>query len=124
MKESNLELFYDNRGWLILGNVVSKDEVSTIVENPVQVAVNPTPQNQFQVQMFPLFFLEFINDKSRANPVSWSFPTQLCTFPSSNIDMIDRLINQYKSVFSQVQNVPQIPEDAQPKPKVVKLLDD
>lgn len=124
MKEKNLELFYDNRGWLILGNVVNRSKDSIEIENPVQVSVNPTPQNQFQVQMFPLFFLEFINDESRAEPITWKFPVNLCTFPTNKIDMIDRLVNQYESVFSQVKNVPVIPEGAQPEPKVVKLLDD
>ena len=124
MKEKNLELFYDNRGWLILGNVVNRSKDSIEIENPVQVSVNPTPQNQFQVQMFPLFFLEFINDESRAEPITWKFPVNLCTFPTNKIDMIDRLVNQYESVFSQVKNVPVIPEGVQPEPKVVKLLDD
>jgi len=116
-KESTVVTFIDHIGRTIIGELVKSDTSYLTVKNPAIIHVQPTQQGQLNVQTIPLYFREFIGEKSRANGTVWKFNASNIVL-GEDVDNDARLIDQYHKLFSAA-----VPA-SQPKEKVVKLFDD
>ena len=126
-----LTTFLDMVGRTIIGEKITEtDEVLTI-KNPVVIHVTPQPDPQGNVrmalQLFPLFFREFLVDKSEA--IEWDFLKANITIPKKQPMFDFKLGIQYRQLFIdtpapvQVQAPAQVPTPNKPS-NVIKLFDD
>lgn len=119
-------VFLDRVGRTIMGNLVDQtDQTILRVENPVVIIVGGDNTGKMSVQLFPLFFREFLGDKN--SDVHFDFKKSDTTL--TDIDAIDfRLQAQYNQMFSKnntfVQQGEQPPAEQQSKEKVVNLFDE
>jgi hypothetical protein len=120
-------IFLDRVGRTIMGIVVEQTSENILrVQNPVVIIVGGDNTGKMSVQLFPLFFREFLGDKN--SDVQFDFNKSDTTM--SNIDAIDfRLQAQYTQMFSKnntfVAQGEQLPPTEQPKQeKVVNLFDE
>lgn len=122
-------IFLDRVGRTIMGTPVDQNENTDVlrVQNPVVIIVGGDNSGKMSVQLFPLFFREFLGDKN--SDVTFDFNKSDIT--TSNIDAIDfRLQAQYTQMFSKNntfvgdgQTV--APQNEPPKEeKVVNLFDE
>ena len=126
MSDKNLSVFIDNIGRTILGETVSDTKTTLEIKNPAIVHVQPNQQTgQISVQLVPVFFKEFqAGDK---NDSTWVWlKSNLVT--AKDVDLDDRLKQQYTNMFSAIVAPPQ-PQLAGAgaggdTPPVVKLCDD
>jgi len=111
-----LTVFLDNIGRTIIGKIALETADTLTVENPALVHIQPNPQtNQLQLQVLPLFFREFQNNRFASS--SWNFNKNHIT-TSSPIEFAPQFVSQYEQIFAEPQT------SAQGEPKVVKLFDD
>jgi hypothetical protein len=100
----------------------STDDNILNVSNPVVIMVGGDNSGKMTVQLFPLFFREFLADKN--TDVVFSYKKNTVTF--SDINAIDfRLQAQYTQMFSKTNTFGS--PDAQPpatEQKVVNLFDE
>jgi hypothetical protein len=99
MSEENKKttIFLDTVGRTILGELIEQNEEVTTVLNPVILNIVPAEGGRMTVQLYPLFFREFLADKS--DDVSFSFKNKNIT--QTNIQAIDfRLLAQYAQLFN------------------------
>ena len=114
---NKLTVFLDSVGRTILGKTVKEDDVFLSVENPALVHIQANPQtNQLQLQILPLFFKEFQENKS--DSTVWNYR-------KANISIADEIkfASQFYAQYEQLFN----PPVAQPQPQsenVVKLFDE
>jgi hypothetical protein len=94
----SLIIFLDSIGRLILGEKVdSTDDKNFNVKNPVVIMINGDQTGKMSVQLFPLFFREFLADKS--SEVILHYKKDAITL--SNIETLDfRLQTQYTQMFN------------------------
>jgi hypothetical protein len=124
---SKLILFLDPIGRNILGEVVdNKPETNLFVKNPVILHVADSGGGKMSVQLLPLFFREFLADKT--SDVTFSYQKDKITI--TDIDAFDfRLQAQYNQIFSK-QSVFVTPEQQtqqqpqQPSNSVINLFDE
>lgn len=108
--------FIDQIGRTILAEYVDISGPSYIVKNPAMINVNQMPNGQLQVQLFPLFFAEFLAETSRVNGTTWKFNLgQITTTDDTVVDQ--RLQDQYDRVFGAKAAAPA-------EAPVIKLFDD
>lgn len=118
-------IFLDPVGRTIMGTVVDTNKENTLsIKNPVVIIVGGDNTGKMSVQLFPLFFREFLGDKN-ADVV---FNYRKDNVVLSDVDAIDfRLQAQYNQMFSK-NNAFVAPEgQAQSQPtdqKVVNLFDE
>jgi hypothetical protein len=101
MNTSNtkLSVFLDYLGRSIIGEVVEKTDSLIKVKNPVILHVPPSPDNsgRMSVQLYPLFFREFLADKTE--DVVFDFLKDKVV--ETSIEAIDyRLQAQYTQMFN------------------------
>jgi len=112
------EVFLDNLGRTILGTVTKATDNVFTVKNPVILNVVPLENGKMTLQLFPLYFKEFLADKSE----DIYFDYQLSQITRSSIKAVDfRLAGQYAQMFSQPQQ--QATENSE-KAGVVNLFDE
>lgn len=109
-------VFLDGVGRTILGRL-SKDEGGILaIQNPALVHIQPNPgNNQLQLQILPLFFREFQEDKTI--PTVWNYNKSNITI-SEDINLSLQFVAQYEQLFQTA------PPQPQGEPKTVKLFDD
>lgn len=125
--KSKMMLFLDPVGRTILGEDASEEGSKDTfkVKNPVLIIINGDKTGKMSVQLFPLFFREFLADKEQ--DVVLSYNKNNITF--SNIEALDfRLQSQYTQMFNKNNMfVPPTPE-AQSQPAtggdVINLFDE
>jgi hypothetical protein len=110
MKNTYVALI-DQVGRNIIGRLVSQDERSITLHNPVILYTQPTQNKQLQVQSFPVFFFEFISKQHR-DQNNWTYPKSSVVI--SDVVLDDNIINQYLAI-----NTPAAPESG----KVVSIED-
>jgi len=124
---SDKVVFIDSIGRTILGeeNSSKSTKTSLAVDDPSIVFVQPNPENgQIQVQVIPLYFKELVAEKARKGKVTWLF-NRSTIIPNSNLEIDDKLHQQYERVTSIDENPPGIvTSDDAGEPEVVKLFDD
>jgi hypothetical protein len=116
-------IFLDTVGRTIMGILSdTTDDKILNVSNPVVIMVGGDNTGKMTVQLFPLFFREFLADKN--TDVVFSYKKDTVTF--SDINAIDfRLQAQYTQMFSKA-NTFGSPEAQHPatEQKVVNLFDE
>lgn len=119
MSEQNIITFIDHIGRTILGLLVEETKDAILVKNPAIIHVQPTQQGQLNVQTIPLYFREFIGDKSK-NETTWKYNKSSIVL-GVNIDNDSRLIDQYHKLFAAT-----VPATAagESNEKVIKLFDE
>lgn len=123
MSDKKYITFIDNAGRSIFGTAVTDNESILEVENPVMIMVQQQENQQMAVQLYPLFFAEFIKPDDAGKRVS-RFTYSKASIATSGIEVDPRIIEQYEKVVNPVL----IPAGEAPKPseepEVVKLFDD
>jgi hypothetical protein len=124
-KNSNHVLFLDSVGRTILGESVEDAANSNVlkVKNPVVIMINGDKTGRMSVQLFPLFFREFLADKESDVVLSY----QKDKITESNIDALDfRLQAQYTQMFNKNNTFvsPQEQPAQQPDGGVINLFDE
>ena len=124
MEEKNYSTFIDNAGRAVFAEVEADTPEELIVKNPVMITVQQGEQGQMAVQLFPLFFQEFVtpdDNESRAN---------YFTYRKSNIavgtgfSIESRIVEQYEKIVNPtlVPNTPVAGNNEETE--VIKLFDE
>jgi hypothetical protein len=120
-----LIVFLDYVGRTILGELSSEDEDTLKVGNPVVLSTNNTQDGRMSIQLFPLFFREFLAEKEA--DIVFSYKKNLIT--TTDIEAIDfRLQAQYSQIFNRsniyVPSGQGTPAPENRGPDVIKLFDE
>jgi hypothetical protein len=122
MSKQNIVTFIDHIGRTIIAEQhADSDKNKLVVKNPAIIHVQPTQQGQLNVQTIPLFFREFVSEKTRNDGTIWAFKRDNIV-EGVQVDNEPRLIDQYNKLFSG-----QLADTANVAPtteKVVKLFDE
>lgn len=111
---NKLIVFLDSIGRTIIGTLASENGDIFSVQNPALVHIQANPQtNQLQLQILPLFFKEFQENKSESTV--WNYKKANITI-ANDITFAGQFIAQYEQLFQ--------PPQPQGEPKVVKLFDE
>ena len=121
----NLTVILDPVGRTLLGEVAESTDGKYAIKNPVVLHIVPADnQGKMSVQLLPLFFKEFLADKT-ADVVFTYDPSRIAT---TNIDAIDfRLQGQYAQMFNPANIVVAPDQDSSAgddSGKVVNLFDE
>jgi hypothetical protein len=119
--KTNIIVFFDSVGRTIVGEKLDSEsnEKITAVKNPAVIHISPNPQSgQLTLQILPLFFKEFLADKSSST--TWLYKKDLIT-ESKDIVFDFKLQAQYQQLFA---NAPAPSQPQQNSPDVVKLFDE
>ena len=120
-----LTTFLDSLGRTIIAESVAEQSTDThlAVKNPVIVHIVPVGNNgQMTVQLLPVFFREFLADKSE--DTTWHYNRNSIT-ESGSVVFDFKLTAQYQQMFSKSSLVvPAGATESQPSPDVVKLFDE
>jgi len=118
---NNITTFIDHIGRTVIGEFLGDNGDGTFsVKNPAIIHVQPTQQGQLNVQTIPLYFREFVGEKSKANGTVWKYNYATVVI-GVDIDNDARLIEQYSKLFTEQ---PVIAAPGSTEPPVVKLFDD
>ena len=116
---SNKITFIDQVGRTILAEAVETTTTQLVVKNPAMINVNQLQNGQLQVQLYPLFFAEFLSESSRVAGTTWKFNlAQIVTTDDAVVDQ--RLVEQYDRVFGAKAPAVSAPAET----PVIKLFDD
>ena len=99
-----ITVFLDYVGRTVFGETLDSEDVNVLkIKNPVILHVPPSDASgRMAVQLFPLFFREFLADKS--DDVVFSY--QKDKIIMSNIESIDfRLLAQYGQLFNKNNSI-------------------
>ena len=124
MSDKNYTTFIDNAGRAVFTEVEKDTSEELVAKNPVMITVQQGKQGQMAVQLFPLFFQEFVtpdDNESRAN---------YFTYRKSNIavgtgfSIESRIVEQYEKIVNPtlVPNTPVAGNNEEPE--VIKLFDE
>jgi len=120
-KNNTLSIFLDQVGRTVIGEILTDESTDTIlaVKNPAVVAVAQQQTGQISLQILPLFFKEFLADKS--DSTVWYYKKENIV-PCKTMLLDFKLNAQYQQLFTNIQQ-PQQPATP-PQTDVVKLFDD
>ena len=124
MSNTTLTVILDSVGRTILGETVtSTDATKVSIKNPVVLHVIPADnQGKMSVQLLPIFFREFLGDKTGDVTVTYDV-TRIST---TDIDALDfRLQAQYSQMFSKTNSfaAPSAPA-GETNQQVINLFDE
>ena len=131
-KDNKITAFIDHVGRAVVGRLVKETKDVLEVDNPAVVNINVQQENnQIAVQLLPYFFREFISPDTEDGKTTWTFQKNN-TVTSSNLELNDNLVSQYKGIFEapvgELQAgppvVPPTSEEDVAEPEVIKLFDD
>lgn len=110
----------DNTGRNILGELSKETDSTVDILNPVMITVQPQ-NNQFQVQLIPLFLAEFIAVNDAGRNFTYTYNKANIAIGNS-FDIDPRITAQYDKII-EASNVskPTIKKDVQPE--VIKLFE-
>ena len=125
MAEKKYTTFIDNAGRAIFTEVASETKDTFVAKNPVMITVQQGEQGQMAVQLFPLFFQEFVQpgeNDSRANYFTY-YKNNIAIGTDFQIE--PRIAEQYEKIVNP-QLVPNTPnqQNNQGEPEVINLFDD
>ncbi len=114
--------FLDAVGRTLVGTVVKETETHLHVENPAIVIVQPNPStNQLQMQLIPVFFKEFLDDKSQK--LVWEYSKSSVTVTSEKLQFAAQFVAQYENMWRPFTQSAAA-EEPTAEPSVVKLFDE
>lgn len=124
MSETNnpkMVVFLDYVGRTILGELLEEKNDTLNVRNPVILHVVPAEGGRMSIQLLPLFFREFLADKS--GDVTFNFKKNCIT--ETSVDALDfRLNAQYSQMFNKNNTFGSPQPEESNSPSVVKLFDE
>lgn len=97
---NKIVVFFDSVGRTILGERVDANTTDTVlsIKNPAVVHIMPNQQTgQLQLQILPLFFREFLADKTE--PTIWNYNRSLIT-EAQDVAFDFKLQAQYQQIFN------------------------
>ena len=121
MSEKKYITFIDNAGRAIFSEVKNETDNEIVTKNPVMITVQQGENGQMAVQLFPLFFQEFVTpeeDSSRANFFRYN-KTNIAVGTGFKIE--PRIIEQYDKIVNPVLVPANQPAS---EPEVIKLFDE
>jgi hypothetical protein len=110
--------FLDHIGRATIGELVEQNDTHLVVKNPAIIHVQPTPQGQLNVQTIPLYFREFVGEKTRENGTTWKYNISSVVI-GVDVENDARLVSQYEKLFSDSAII-----TPNGDPQVVKLFDE
>jgi hypothetical protein len=102
-EQTNIKVFVDHVGHTIVGEVLSDKNDKLRVKNPAILIASPNNNGQLTVQLVPLFFKEFVKIASRENGSVFTYNKSKVV--ESEIDLEDRLLEQYVNMFKVTQKI-------------------
>jgi|TARA_R110000772_G_scaffold164584_1_gene276015 hypothetical protein len=122
MSDKTYITFIDNAGRSIFGEVKDESETLIDVKNPVMIAVQQQQDGQMAVQLFPLFFAEFVteSDTTGRNTVFSYIKNNIAIGKEFDVD--PRIAAQYEKVVNPTL-VP-VGNEAVEDAEVIKLFDE
>ena len=124
MAEKNYTTFIDNAGRAIFTEVASETKDTFVAKNPVMITVQQQQNGQMAVQLFPLFFQEFVQpgeNDSRANYFTYSKNNIAI---GTNFSIEPRIAEQYEKIVNP-ELVPNVPNQSNSEEaEVIKLFDE
>jgi hypothetical protein len=121
---TNLIVFFDTVGRTIIGekNNEQTTDKNLVVKNPAVVHISPNQSTgQLTLQILPLFFKEFLADKSGST--CWSYKRDFIT-EATDVTLDFKLQAQYQQLFSGTPTQQPQQPSPQASPEIVKLFDD
>ncbi len=122
MSDKKYTTFIDNAGRALFAELESETTDNLVAKNPVMITVQQGENGQMAVQLFPLFFQEFVQpgeDESRANYFTYSKNNIAL---GSNFKIEARIAEQYDKIVNPVLVPAGNPTDEEPE--VIKLFDE
>ena len=122
MSDKKYTTFIDNAGRSIFGILSSETDQTITVENPVMIHVAQQENGQMAVQLFPLFFAEFVQpneDESRQNFFTYT-KSSVALGDGFNVD--PRISEQYERIVNPTL-VPAGSSEGE-EPETIKLFDE
>lgn len=125
MSDKNYITFIDNSGRSIFGSTTAETESTLKVQDPVMIIVQQQENGQMSVQLFPLFFPEFVSvpeGKERSCQFTYN-KANIALGSDFNID--PRIIEQYEKIVNPtlVPTASDI-QNKEGEPEVIKLFDE
>ena len=122
MEDKNYTTFIDNAGRAIFAELDSETDDKLVAKNPVMITVQQGENGQMAVQLFPLFFQEFVEpgkDDVRANYFTYAKNNIAI---GSNFNIEPRITEQYLKIVNPML----VPADqsAGGEAEVIKLFDE
>jgi len=120
MQENKYITFIDNSGRCIFAALTSDDKTLIKVKNPVMITVQQQQTGQMAVQLFPLFFQEFVKPTAENGTRENYFTFDKSTIAiGSDFNVDPRIIEQYERVTNPIL----VPTNTE-EPEVIKLFDE
>lgn len=127
-KQKRMVTFLDSVNRTIIAEKIAETDGLITVKNPVVVTIMPTQTGQMSLQLIPLFFREFLADKSAG--IEWIYKRENITETAGEVVFDFKLYAQYEQLFSNSNII--IPQNAgtvtPTRPgsdnNVIKLFDD
>ena len=129
MSDTNYTTFIDNAGRTLFGVKAAETESTITVKNPVMISVQQQQNGQMAVQLFPLFFAEFIVPKDDDRDSNFTYSKSSIAV-GEDFEIDPRIVEQYDKVV----NPSLVPADqpdpvpagaaSESDPEVIKLFDD
>ena len=130
MENKKLVTFLDSVGRTIIGELAKEDTEVIEIFNPVVVHVVPVQDGQgtrMSLQLFPLFFREFLGDKDER--IAWRYSKKNIAQPTKEVTFDFKLQSQYAQLFTNYAQMQQASKpQSQPQPQkqddnIIKLFD-
>lgn len=125
MSDKKYITFNDFSGRAILGGLVNETDTAVKISNPVMITVQQQQNGQMAVQLFPLFFQEFVvpgKDERRDNFYVYAKNSIAL---GEDFEVEPRIIEQYERIINPtlVDNN-KVEGKAEEDPEVIKLFDE
>ena len=123
MSNLNYTTFIDNAGRAIFGQIESETDDSIKVKNPVMIAVNQQQNGQMAVQLFPIFFQEFVVENEKTGRANFFTYSKNNIALASDFNIEPRIVDQYQRIVNP-QLVAADNGNSSEEPEVIKLFDE
>ncbi len=124
MADKNYTTFIDNAGRAIFGEVNSDTKDSLQVKNPVMITVQQQQNGQMAVQLFPLFFQEFVNPGENDKRDNFFTYPKNSIAVGSDFEIEPRIVEQYQRIVNPQLVAADASGGEGGEPEVIKLFDD
>lgn len=124
MSDKKYITFIDNAGRSIFGTKAAETKTSLTIENPVMIHVAQQEGGQMAVQLYPLFFAEFVQPDTNNGRLNKFVYHKNGIAVGKDFDVDDRIAQQYERIVNPVLVPNDRSESPELDPDVVKLFDD
>ena len=114
-----IKTIIDHVGHTILGELVEENDITLTLLNPAILIAQPNQNNQLQVQLFPVFFKEFLGSGAKDGA---KFIYRKDKIVDTVLELDSKLTQQYQLMFNNTQGGGVSP--ASSDSEVIKLFDE